>query len=96
VVNPYVKTNKSDRNDAALEFLPLSSGETECSEVRRLHEEVPAHDEVTVEIRRRGYVSLSGLSACGKSTFLAILALLDTPSQADTVKLSYTPPFPCP
>jgi putative ABC transport system ATP-binding protein len=39
-----------------------------------------ALDNVTVDIARGEYVSVSGPSGCGKTTFLAILALLDTPS----------------
>jgi putative ABC transport system ATP-binding protein len=43
-------------------------------------EETQALADITVDIARGEYVSVSGPSACGKSTFLAILALLDTPS----------------
>jgi len=39
-----------------------------------------ALDSVTVDIARGEYVSVSGPSGCGKTTFLAILALLDTPT----------------
>jgi putative ABC transport system ATP-binding protein len=39
-----------------------------------------ALDTVTVDIARGEYVSVSGPSGCGKTTFLAILALLDTPT----------------
>jgi putative ABC transport system ATP-binding protein len=39
-----------------------------------------ALDDITVDIRRGEYVSVSGPSGCGKTTFLAVLALLDTPS----------------
>jgi putative ABC transport system ATP-binding protein len=39
-----------------------------------------ALDNVTVDIARGEYVSVSGPSGCGKTTFLAILALLDTPT----------------
>jgi|SRR5688572_26917967 len=43
-------------------------------------EETRALDDVSVEIARGEYVSVSGPSGCGKTTFLAILALLDTPT----------------
>ena len=43
-------------------------------------EDTRALDNVTVDIARGEYVSVSGPSGCGKTTFLAILALLDTPS----------------
>jgi putative ABC transport system ATP-binding protein len=43
-------------------------------------EETRALDDVSVEIGRGEYVSVSGPSGCGKTTFLAILALLDTPT----------------
>jgi putative ABC transport system ATP-binding protein len=43
-------------------------------------EETRALSDVTVDINRGGYVSVSGPSGCGKSTLLSILALLDTPT----------------
>src|SRR5215510_3461161 len=43
-------------------------------------EDTRALDNVTVDIARGEYVSVSGPSGCGKTTFLAILALLDTPT----------------
>ena len=36
---------------------------------------------IHLDIRRGEYLSISGPSGCGKSTMLAILGLLDTPSQ---------------
>ena len=44
------------------------------------NDETRALDDVTVDIKRGEYVSVSGPSGCGKTTFLAILALLDTPT----------------
>jgi putative ABC transport system ATP-binding protein len=43
-------------------------------------EETWALRNVTLDIERGEYCSVSGPSGCGKSTFLSILALLDTPS----------------
>src|SRR5215510_3232532 len=43
-------------------------------------EDTAALDDVTVDIHRGEYVSVSGPSGCGKTTFLAVLALLDTPT----------------
>jgi putative ABC transport system ATP-binding protein len=43
-------------------------------------EETRALDDVSVEIGAGEYVSISGPSGCGKTTFLAVLALLDTPT----------------
>jgi putative ABC transport system ATP-binding protein len=39
-----------------------------------------ALDDVTVDIDRGEYISISGPSGCGKSTMLSILALLDAPT----------------
>jgi putative ABC transport system ATP-binding protein len=43
-------------------------------------EETRALWDVTVDIDRGEYVSVSGPSGCGKSTLLAVLGLLDTPT----------------
>jgi putative ABC transport system ATP-binding protein len=48
--------------------------------------ETHALSEVTLQIERGEYVSISGPSGCGKSTLLSILGLLDAPS-AGTYKL---------
>jgi putative ABC transport system ATP-binding protein len=42
--------------------------------------ETVALDDVTVDIDRGEYVSISGPSGCGKSTMLSILGLLDAPT----------------
>jgi putative ABC transport system ATP-binding protein len=42
--------------------------------------ETRALDNVTVDIDRGEYISISGPSGCGKSTMLSILGLLDAPS----------------
>ena len=42
--------------------------------------ETRALDDVTVDIDRGEYISISGPSGCGKSTMLSILGLLDAPS----------------
>jgi putative ABC transport system ATP-binding protein len=42
--------------------------------------ETRALDDITVDIDRGEYISISGPSGCGKSTMLSILALLDAPS----------------
>ncbi|HEY7171253.1 MAG TPA: ABC transporter ATP-binding protein [Vicinamibacterales bacterium] len=48
-------------------------------------DEVETHAlaEVTLQIERGEYVSISGPSGCGKSTLLSILGLLDAPSAGD-------------
>jgi putative ABC transport system ATP-binding protein len=42
--------------------------------------ETRALDNVSIDIDRGAYISVSGPSGCGKSTLLSILALLDAPS----------------
>jgi putative ABC transport system ATP-binding protein len=43
-------------------------------------EETRALEDVTLDIARGEYVSVSGPSGCGKSTLLSIMALLETPT----------------
>ena len=46
-------------------------------------DEVETHAlaEITLQIERGEYVSISGPSGCGKSTLLSILGLLDSPTE---------------
>ena len=64
--------------DASLPLIRLEGvGKTFRGEA---DEETHALRDVTIDIGRGEYVSVSGPSGCGKSTVLAILGLLETPT----------------
>ena len=65
-----IRTSSSGSRDHQL-FKGDSAGEE--GETRAL-------DDITVDIDRGEYISISGPSGCGKSTMLSILGLLDAPS----------------
>ena len=46
---------------------------------------VHALDNIDLEIAEKDYVSIMGVSGCGKTTLLYILGLLDTPSSGDYI-----------
>ena len=46
---------------------------------------VHALDNIDLEIAEKDYVSIMGVSGCGKTTLLNILGLLDTPSSGDYI-----------
>ena len=46
---------------------------------------VHALDNINLEIAEKDYVSIMGVSGCGKTTLLNILGLLDTPSSGDYI-----------
>jgi putative ABC transport system ATP-binding protein len=51
---------------------------------------VHALDNIDLEIGEKDYVSIMGVSGCGKTTLLNILGLLDTPSSGDYIYLVLT------
>jgi putative ABC transport system ATP-binding protein len=51
---------------------------------------VHALDNIDLEIAEKDYVSIMGVSGCGKTTLLNILGLLDTPSSGDYIYLVLT------
>jgi putative ABC transport system ATP-binding protein len=67
-----------------LNFMPTPAVLIELKSIEKvfLTDEVETHAlaNVSFEIRRGDYVSISGPSGCGKSTLLGILGLLDSPT----------------
>src|SRR4051812_29503684 len=81
VLMAWWKRSKTEAEEGPRTDLPLIRLEGITKTFRGdADEEMRALDDVTVDIDRGEYVSVSGPSGCGKSTLLSILALLDAPT----------------
>jgi putative ABC transport system ATP-binding protein len=77
--NKQAKTDEGAVADPAMPLIRLD-GITKVFAGDSGEAETRALDDVTLDIDRGEYISISGPSGCGKSTLLSILALLDAPT----------------